>query len=68
MAEVKQGAGFRFTKLMGWGPAIILIFAVLLIVQGQITYGLLLAICGILFGFIVRRRMKKVAGGGGRGA
>lgn len=66
MAEVKQGAGFRFTKLMGWGPAIILVFAMLLVAQGQTTAGLLLAICGILFGFIVRRRMKRSAPGAGK--
>jgi cobalamin synthase len=68
MAEVKQGAGFRFTKLMGWGPAVVLIFAVLLVAGGRPTAGLLLAICGILFGFIVRRRMKRAAGGADGGA
>lgn len=57
MSEVKQGKGFRFTKLMGWGPALVLAASVVLMVQGLTVPGLAVAVCGILFGFIVRRRM-----------
>jgi hypothetical protein len=42
---------------MGWGPALVLAASVVLMVQGLTVPGLAVAVCGILFGFIVRRRM-----------
>jgi hypothetical protein len=55
----KQGDGFRFSRIMAWAPALILVAAVVMAVQGNTTFAFLLAFCGILFGLVVRRRMRR---------
>ena len=48
--------GFRFQKVAAWGPPIILLFALLLIFMGEVIIGVLAAVAGLLFWFLVRRR------------
>jgi hypothetical protein len=59
--KAKQGEGFRFRRIMAWAPALILVTAVVMAVQGNTPFAFLLVICGILFGLVVRRRMRRAS-------
>lgn len=48
--------GFRFQKVAAWGPALILLVALLFLFTGDILSGVLLAVAALLFWFLVRRR------------
>lgn len=61
MSDVKLGTGFRFSKLMAWGPLLVLVLGLIFVVRGELTLGLLLAATAIVFWFIVRRRKSRSA-------
>lgn len=56
MSDVKQGAGFRYGKVMAWAPPMVLALALILMFMGELTFGLLLAAFALIFWFVVRRR------------
>lgn len=56
MADQATEPDFRFKKIMTWGPAILLVFALLLVFMGETVAGILVAVAAILFWVIVRRR------------
>jgi hypothetical protein len=59
MANDAADTGFRYTKVMAWGPPIILALALILLVAEQMLFGGLLAVAGIVFWVIVRRRKQQ---------
>ncbi len=61
MTNQSAGTGFRYTKVMAWGPAVILAFALVAMAMEQVVVGLLLAVMAILFWVIVRRRKNQSA-------
>jgi hypothetical protein len=67
MADATQGVGFRYSKVMAWGPPIVLVLALILMVMGEMTFGLLLAAFALVFWYLVRRRRKGEAGGSEHG-
>jgi len=67
MTDVKQGAGFRYSKIMAWGPPIILALALILMVMGEVPMGLTVAALALIFWVIVWRRKKADVGEPGPG-
>lgn len=61
LTNQSAGTGFRYTKVMAWGPAVILAFALVAMAMEQVVVGLLLAVMAILFWVIVRRRKNQSA-------
>ena len=59
MANDSAGTGFRYTKVMAWGPAVILAFAIVAMVLDQLLVGILLAVMAVIFWVIVRRRKQQ---------
>lgn len=56
MSDQRLGTGFRFSKLMAWAPALVLVVALLFVLRGDMAIGLLVAAAAIVFWIIVRRR------------
>lgn len=56
MPEETTRPGFRFQKLVAWGPAFILLVALLFVAMGDMLVAGLLAVVAVLFWFMVRRR------------
>lgn len=56
MSDQRLGTGFRFSKVMAWAPAFVLVVGLLFLVRGDTTVGLLVAAAAIVFWIIVRRR------------
>lgn len=56
MSDQRLGTGFRFSKVMAWAPALVLVVGFLFVLRGDMTVGLLLAAAAIVFWVIVRRR------------
>jgi hypothetical protein len=54
-----MGSGFRFSKIMGWAPAIVIMPGVLLIATGSLYGGLAVTTAGVVFGIIVKRRARR---------
>jgi hypothetical protein len=59
MSKQRMGSGFRFQKIMGWAPAILIMFGVLLIATRSLYAGLAVAMAGVVFGIIVKRRARR---------
>jgi hypothetical protein len=63
VSDAKLGAGFRYSKLMSWGPAVLVVLALILLVAGEIIVGLAVLAFAVLMLFYVQRRRKADAGG-----
>lgn len=61
MSDQRLGAGFRFSKVMAWAPAVILVLAFLVLFRGDLALGLILAVAAIIFWFVVRRRKSQAS-------
>ncbi len=61
MDKQPMGSGFRFKKIMGWAPAILIMFGVLLIATDALFGGLTLAMAGVVFGLTVKHRARREA-------
>jgi len=61
MANDSVDTGFRYTKVMAWGPPIIMALALILLVAELFLFGGLLAVAGIVFWVVVRRRKSQAA-------
>jgi hypothetical protein len=60
MDKQPMGSGFRFRKIMAWGPAILILLGALLMATGALYAGMVVAMAGALFGVAVKRRARKV--------
>jgi len=61
MADETAGPNLRYKKIAAWGPPIILLFGLIALAMGEVVIGVLAAVAGIIFWFIVRRRKAPVA-------
>jgi hypothetical protein len=61
MSKQPMGSGFRFQKIMGWAPAIVIMFGVLLTALGSLYAGVSVAMAGVVFGILVKRRARRGA-------
>lgn len=61
MSDQKLGSGFRFSKVMAWAPALILILGLIAVIRGDLVVGLLLGAVALIFWFVVRRRKSHTA-------
>lgn len=65
MADQTQGAGFRFSLIMRWGPPIIAVLGFVLLAIGEWPVGTAVIAAGLVFWLLVRRRGRAVASGEG---
>jgi len=63
VSDAKLGTGFRYSKIMAWGPAVILALAIALLVMGEAMMGGLLFVFSVLVWLFVSRRKKAIASG-----
>lgn len=63
MADQATDTGFRFSKVMAWAPAILLVLALVFIVRGDMLVGVLVAVAALIFWLVVRRRKSPAAPG-----
>ena len=61
MASDSLDTGFRYTRVMAWGPPIIMALALILLVAELFLFGGLLAVAGIVFWVVVRRRKSQAS-------
>jgi hypothetical protein len=59
MSKQAMGTGFRYTKIMAWAPAILMMFGVLLLAVGSINGGIVMGMAGAVFGVLVKRRARR---------
>ena len=59
MSKQAMGTGFRYTKIMAWAPAILMMFGVLLLAMGSLYAGVTTAMAGAAFGVVVKRRARR---------
>ncbi|CAN5784897.1 hypothetical protein BH23GEM11_BH23GEM11_08790 [soil metagenome] len=64
MSDEKLGTGFKYGKMMAWGPAILVVFALVTLVLGEIIIGVSLLAFAMLMLFYVSRRRKAAAAAG----
>jgi hypothetical protein len=55
----RMGEGFRFRKVMAWSPAILILMGALNMAAGDTLEGALVALAGIVFGLVVKRRARQ---------
>jgi hypothetical protein len=67
VSDAKLGAGFRYSKIMAWSPAILVALALVTMVAGAVWVGLAILAFAVLMLFYVQRRRKAEAGGGPAG-
>ncbi|MGH9379445.1 MAG: hypothetical protein ACRD2Z_02345 [Thermoanaerobaculia bacterium] len=60
MSTKSLGAGFRYSRVMAWAPALILVVGLVFVLRGDMVTGLLAAAAAIVFWFIIRRRRVEV--------
>jgi hypothetical protein len=60
MSMQAMGSGFRFRKIMGWAPALVIMFGVLLVAVGSVYAGISVAMAGVVFAIVVKRRARRV--------
>ena len=60
MIKQPMGSGFRFRKVMGWAPAVVIMFGVLLVAVGSLYAGISVAMAGVVFAIMVKRRARRV--------
>lgn len=56
MSDQRLGTGFRFSRVMAWAPALVLVVGFLFVLRGDMAVGFLVAAAAIVFWIIVRRR------------
>ncbi len=61
MADQPTEPNFRYSMLMRWAPPFILLLGLLFLFMGDYLLGALLAVAGLIFWFIVRRRKELAA-------
>jgi hypothetical protein len=59
MEKQPMGTGFRFQKIMGWGPAVLILLGALLLAAGSVYGGLAVAMAGLVFAVAVKRRARR---------
>jgi hypothetical protein len=59
MSKQAMGTGFRYTKIMAWAPAILMMFGVLLLAMGSLNAGITMGMAGAVFGVVVKRRARR---------
>lgn len=63
MADQTTEPNLRYSMLMRWAPPFILLLGLLFLFMGDYLVGGLLAVAGLIFWFIVRRRKEPAAPG-----
>lgn len=61
MAKPQMGEGFRYSKVMAWAPAILILMGLAVVVWGDTTLGILVVLAGVIFGLLVKRRGRRVS-------
>jgi hypothetical protein len=59
MNKQPMGSGFRYTKIMAWAPAILILLGAVLISAGSLGAGVTVAMAGVVFGVMVKRRARR---------
>jgi hypothetical protein len=59
MSKQAMGTGFRYSKIMAWAPAILMMFGVLLLALGSLNAGITMGMAGAVFGVLVKRRARR---------
>lgn len=59
MSKQAMGTGFRYSKIMAWAPAILMMFGALLLAIGSLYAGVTTAMAGAVFGLVVKRRARR---------